>query len=86
MFNECFTLNYIALVSKSKKTSSRPEVFFEKAVLKTSACNFTKMGLHHRCFPVNFPNLFGTAYLQNTYGFGWSLHTKRNEYGDSSKV
>ena len=59
MFDECFTLNCIALVSKSKKKnwnndsqSSRPEMFGEKFILKTLALNFTKMGLHHRCFPV----------------------------------
>ena len=31
-------------------------------------CNFTQIKLCHGCFPVNFPKIFKTIFLQNTYG------------------
>ena len=33
----------------------------------TLACNFTTVGLYHRCFPVKFLKVFRKAFLQDTY-------------------
>ena len=39
-----------------------------KQFLLLQVCNFIKMELQHRFFPVNFAKLLRTTFLQNTFG------------------
>ena len=68
-------------------TSSHPEVFYEKVLLKVSqnsqensyagdsfSCNFDKKKLWHRWYPVNFRKLF---WCQNTKSKCMQMYSKR---------
>ena len=44
-----------------RKTPALESLFHKVAGLKT--CNFNKVRLQHRCFPVNIANFFETAFF-----------------------
>ena len=73
-----FLQKTLALCFKTLSKSSPPEVFLRKGVLEICSkftgkspyglCNFIKITLRHRCFPVNLLHIFRKHFYEHTYG------------------